>query len=240
MLQISDEVYLDEIFSNINIQNKLLPSTYERLPYIIIKDFISQKLCSEIAKDVRLHNNSNEKAKLKDQPVLGVVKSKLNEDIRKTNIYELKQEYVDIYNKQFLYHLPKIEEFYKVVLSFSTPIQALEYKEGYFYKKHADDSSMILKDGKVVDFLNVAPRRKLTTVLFTTTQNETKDDNIHFSGGELVFNYLYTKEKNNIILKPSSGDMVIFPSNPYFTHEVLKVTKGYRLSLVQWHDIINL
>ena len=32
--------------------------------------------------------------------------------------------------------------------------------------------------------------------------------------------------------------MIVFLSNPYFTHEVLEDKKGYRVSLVQWHDAI--
>ena len=34
--------------------------------------------------------------------------------------------------------------------------------------------------------------------------------------------------------------MIVFPSNPYFSHEVLTIRSGYRLSLVQWHDTIGL
>jgi SM-20-related protein len=37
-------------------------------------------------------------------------------------------------------------------------------------------------------------------------------------------------------LRPEAGDMVVFFSNPYFSHEVLPVKEGYRLSLVQWHN----
>jgi SM-20-related protein len=32
--------------------------------------------------------------------------------------------------------------------------------------------------------------------------------------------------------------MVVFLSNPIFTHEVLEVTSGNRFTLVQWHDAI--
>jgi SM-20-related protein len=59
-----------------------------------------------------------------------------------------------------------------------------------------------------------------------------------FSGGELLFNYLYDKEGSLVKIKPQAGDMVVFPSNPYFSHEVLPVKEGYRLTLVQWHDAI--
>ena len=59
------------------------------------------------------------------------------------------------------------------------------------------------------------------------------------NGGEVVFNYLYDDKGNNIQIKPNAGDMLVFLSNPYFTHEVLKVRDGCRISLVQWHDSIS-
>lgn len=53
---------------------------------------------------------------------------------------------------------------------------------------------------------------------------------------ELLFNYLKESEGNTIKLEPKARDMIVFPSNPYFSHEVLKVKEDYRLTLVQWHD----
>ena len=44
------------------------------------------------------------------------------------------------------------------------------------------------------------------------------------------------ENKNQIKIKAKKGDMLIFLSNPYFTHEVLPIKSGYRLTLVQWHD----
>jgi SM-20-related protein len=115
----------------------------------------------------------------------------------------------------------------------------LQYKKGFFYKKHADDSSELIDtNNQTVGFVNVAPQRKITTVLFGTTCQDDEETNnkYSFKGGELVFNYLYDKNNNQIKFKPKAGDMIIFPSNPYFSHEVLPVTNGYRLTLVQWHD----
>ncbi|MGC9350564.1 MAG: 2OG-Fe(II) oxygenase [Sulfurovum sp.] len=54
----------------------------------------------------------------------------------------------------------------------------------------------------------------------------------------MLFNYLYDEKGETVKIKAEAGDMVIFPSNPYFSHEVLPVKEGYRLTLVQWHDAI--
>jgi SM-20-related protein len=114
------------------------------------------------------------------------------------------------------------------------------YKEGYFYVKYADDSSEFVdEDGQTLGFKCVAPERKLITVLFGSSHNDRLSDNeVGFEGRELLFNYFYDKDGNTVKIKPKAGDMVVFPSNPYFSHEVLPVKKGYRLTLVQWHDAI--
>jgi len=51
--------------------------------------------------------------------------------------------------------------------------------------------------------------------------------NDDYDGGELVF----FEDK---ILTPSQGDVIIFPSNFLFPHEVKPITKGLRYSAVSW------
>ena len=102
---------------------------------------------------------------------------------------------------------------------------------------HSDDSSMMYKNNELIGFTPVAKQRKISTVLFTTSYDKTISDNT-FIGGELLFNFLYDIDGNEVKIKPKAGDMVVFLSNPYFTHEVLKVIDGKRISLVQWHNAI--
>jgi SM-20-related protein len=135
-----------------------------------------------------------------------------------------------LYQTRFDLLRTEIETFFSLSLTRSTPLQVLGYEEGAFYVKHADDSSELRnRQGSTVGYVNVAPERKLSTVLFA---NDT------FDGGELLFNYLYDSEGRSIKVKPKEGDMLVFLSNPYFSHEVLPVTQGFRLSLVQWHDAL--
>ena len=102
---------------------------------------------------------------------------------------------------------------------------------------HSDDSSMIYKDGELVGFIPVVKQRKISTVLFTTSNDAIPSDN-SFIGGELLFNFLYDEKGNDVKIKPKAGSMLIFLSNPFFTHEVLKVIEGRRITLVQWHNAI--
>jgi len=239
-IQLSNHIYCDELFNTVTIDNPLLANQYKDFPYLIIKDFFSQELCQEIVDSSKqIDDEDIDIAEVKVNINNGIVIPKVNKSFRKTNILEWNDEFNDIYKKQFLYFQPQIENYFNTPITYSTEVQMLQYKKDFFYIKHADDSSEIIDQNKnTIGFINVAPRRKLTTVLFTTTCDDEISSDYHFSGGELVFNYLYDKENNQIKFQPKAGDMIVFPSNPYFSHEVLKVKSGYRLSLVQWHDTI--
>jgi hypothetical protein len=50
--------------------------------------------------------------------------------------------------------------------------------------------SFVIGMGMWSGYKTVAPERKLTTVLFTTSYTPHPTDTDHFSGGELLFNYL--------------------------------------------------
>ena len=240
MIQISTHIYCDPLFEHIEIENKLLPSQYKDYPYLIIKNFFSQEACDELASLVQEDEETKRKAKVKKEVFSGIVQSDIVEEYRKTNIYELDTFYQHYYDEQFMKYKPVIEEYFNIALTLSTDVQVLEYKKGFFYVKHADDSSEIIdKDEKTVGFKVVAPQRKLSTVLFATSHMTQADEKaLSFSGGELMFNYFYDKDGETVKIQPEAGDMLIFPSNPYFSHEVLPVEEGYRLTLVQWHDAI--
>ncbi|MDX1296395.1 MAG: 2OG-Fe(II) oxygenase, partial [Sulfurimonadaceae bacterium] len=155
----------------------------------------------------------------------------------KTAIHKLPEPMLEEYRSSFLHHQRQIEEYFSIALTTATEVQALEYTQGAFYIKHADDSNEVVNEqGETIGFVQVAPLRKITTVLFATSHVGSGGDATQFSGGELVFNYLYDRDGNQIRLQPKAGEMVIFPSNPLFSHEVLPVKEGYRLTLVQWHN----
>ncbi len=240
MIQISTHIYCDTLFENMDISNKLLANQYKDYPYLIIKNFFSYASCERLVKLVQADEETKRTAQVKIEVISGIIQADVVEEYRKTNIYKLDALYAKYYDDQFIKYKSVIEEYFSVVLTLSTDVQVLEYKEGFFYIKHADDSSEIINlDKETIGFKLVAPQRKLSTVLFATS-HETHAQNgaQSFSGGELMFNYLYNSEGESVKIKPEAGDMIIFPSNPYFSHEVLPVEGGYRLTLVQWHDTI--
>ncbi len=240
MIQISTNIYCDSLFENIDIENKLLPNQYKDYPYLIIKNFFSHKSCERLVELVQEDEKTKRKAQVKTEVITGIVQADVVEEYRKTNIYKLDALYTKYYDDQFMKYKSVIEEYFSIALTLSTDVQVLEYKEGFFYIKHADDSSEIInQDKETIGFKLVAPQRKLSTVLFATShKTHVQNGSQSFSGGELMFNYLYNSDGKSVKIKPEAGDMIIFPSNPYFSHEVLPVEEGYRLTLVQWHDAI--
>jgi SM-20-related protein len=221
MHQISNYVYAHDDLLTWDIPTKRLPNPYHDFPYMLIRGVLTALECQAITafvQDASLKYTASLRGKDVDVHV------------RKTDIYTLPLEYISLYQTRFDLLRTEIETFFSLSLTRSTPLQVLGYEEGAFYVKHADDSSELRnRQGSTVGYVNVAPERKLSTVLFA---NDT------FDGGELLFNYLYDSEGRSIKVKPKEGDMLVFLSNPYFSHEVLPVTQGFRLSLVQWHDAL--
>ena len=168
----------------------------------------------------------------------GIFLPKTNKSIRNTFNIISKNDFIEEYNKFFETKRAGIEKFFNVSLLKATSPQILIYKEGCYYKRHSDNCSEIFEDGKLVLFKPVAPARIITTVLFITSHKENPNDDFEFSGGELEFDFLLDGENNTISIKPQEGDFVSFFSNPYYSHSVKEVTKGTRISIVQWHNAI--
>ncbi len=235
MVQISNHIFCEKFLIDLDIKTGVLPNPYYDYPYMIIKNFLPDITCESITASIRTDQDI---VKAKIRKKIGVkIDADINTSIRKTNIHKLNNTHKLIYNENFIKHQKDIERFFNLALTTSTDIQALEYTKGSFYKQHSDDSSVLVKDSKIIGFLPVARQRKITTVLFTTSHSNIVSNNT-FTGGELIFNYLYDSDGQKVKIEPKAGDMLVFLSNPYFTHEVLEVEVGYRVSLVQWHDAI--
>lgn len=228
MHQISNYVYARDELLSWDIPTKRLPNPYHDFPYMVLEGVLSPSECRAITA-AALADKDAVQAELRGKS--------LDTAIRKTDIHTLSAEHRALYDRRFEAVRSEIEAFFAISLSKATDVQVLGYESGSFYVKHSDDASELRDNGgNIVGYRTVAPERKLTTVLFTTSYTPNPTDSDHFSGGELLFNYLCDEAGNTITLRPEAGDMVVFLSNPYFAHEVLPVTDGFRLSLVQWHD----
>ena len=89
-------------------------------------------------------------------------------------------------------------------------INLLKYQKNNFYLKHVDASNTLNRTLSII--INI---------------------NEEYEGGDLIFFNPYTDMAYS---KPTlkTGDMIIFPSNFLYPHQVMPVTKGERYSIVSW------
>ena len=127
---------------------------------------------------------------------------------RSTKVAFMNNEFI----KSFIYelvtkHYPKYEIWEAEDLQFAV------YNKGDYYGWHRDS--------------NPTNNR----VLSVTVELSNPSD---YEGGELYFDYAYYKDQGVCYepLEKAQGTVIVFPSNEL--HEVEKVTKGTRYSLVQW------
>ena len=97
------------------------------------------------------------------------------------------------------------KEFPHVLINEDTGYELLKYETGGFYVEHVDHAPDHVRTVSCSIILN--------------------DD---YEGGEFSF---FGKEH---IIKASKGDVIMFPSNFVYRHEVLPVTKGTRYAIITW------
>ena len=230
MRQISDEVFADDFLFEIEIATPLLPSPYAKLPYLLIEDFLDDETCREIIDQAQATQDSSD-AQLRSDTQSD------NQKIRKTKIHTLSSYHQDLYDKAFDTIREEIEHFFALSLTQTTKTQVLEYTAGSFYKPHSDDSSVLIDKSKnIIGFKQVAPTRKITTLLFVSEHCEANPNAYQFCGGELAFSYFTNSDGEALLMRPKMGTLIVFGSNPIYTHEVKEVTDGFRVTVAQWHD----
>ena len=232
MHQISDKVFAEDFLFETEIATPLLPSPYEAFPFLVIENFLNEETCKEIIKSAQADNDATD-AELRSN------NETLDQKIRNTKIHKLTALHQKLYDEALNTIRPQIENFYSLSLTSSTKPQLLEYTKGSFYKAHSDDSSVLVdKSGNIMGFKQVAPQRKITTLLFVSEHSNRELSPYQFSGGELTFNYFKDSEGKELLLTPKMGTLIVFGSNPIYTHEVKVVEDGYRLTVAQWHDAL--
>ena len=97
------------------------------------------------------------------------------------------------------------EEFKHYSINVDTGYNLLRYKEGQFYTQHTDSF--------------VTQQRSLSCSLILN------DD---YEGGEFCF------WDGTMMHRPPKGAALVFPSNFMYPHEIRKVTKGERYSIITW------
>lgn len=150
------------------------------------------------------------KYKDSDKFTLATIVDKKNVDTKARNCYALdltEDKEIDsrIFKEQATNINKYADSFPKVFINEDTGYNLLKYEEGGFYVEHVDHSPETVRTVSCSIILN--------------------DD---YEGGEFGF---FGREH---IIKASKGDVIMFPSNFIYRHEVLPVTKGTRYAIITW------
>ena len=115
------------------------------------------------------------------------------------------------YQNYFIFEGKSKDESLKYFLHKSTPVRFNRYPAGTMMRKHYDHIHSIFKgEDKGIPIVSIV--------------GVLNDD---YEGGNFVFN-------NNHEVKLKTGDILIFPSNFLYAHEVKEIIKGTRYSYVSW------
>ena len=182
----------------------------------IYDEVLNPSVCSSIIKFTNLFKLGE--AKIINEKIKG---GEVNKEIRNTNILPLERNSNSMSNVHWFNFLTKdicdILEFYKkdkkindLQLKKIMDMSILKYDTGGFYLPHTDHS--------------FSTPRTLTIIYFL---------NNDYVGGKLNF---WNLEKTKIIGSVSAvpGRVVVFPSNFLFPHQIEKVSKGTRYTVIAW------
>ena len=172
-----------------------------------IKELRSLKTCD---RQSELISNTHWETHSWYNPEKKEIKSRKNKELESTS----KQvKHHDVIMKLLFNHILKYVQGlnYKCFTGWTgyTPILFHRYKKGTTMAKHIDHITSIFEDRKGVPILSVVGQL-----------------NDSFEGGEFV-----VLDKT---IKMKAGDLLIFPSNFIFEHQVKTITKGTRLSFISW------
>ena len=99
----------------------------------------------------------------------------------------------------------KYKQDFKVPCSQKEDYEILKYGEGNFFIDHVDDGLFMTRKVSIVYYFN---------------------DN--YDGGEIIF------PRFDLEIKPKANQLLLFPANYIYNHNVNEVTKGTRYSMVNW------
>lgn len=117
----------------------------------------------------------------------------------------LHDQFFERFERDFRIAYDKYTEDFHVPYSQKEDYEILKYGPGNFFIDHIDDGLFMARRVSIVYYFN--------------------DD---YEGGEIVF------PRFNIEIKPKANQLLIFPANYIYNHNVNEVTKGTRYSMVNW------
>jgi PKHD-type hydroxylase len=187
----------------------------------IARDFLDRELC------VRLRSEAGaaaaDQATVRRQGTEYVV----DEAIRRTHLARVPEASEQLVERRLQALKETLERHFGVTTSGIRWPQFLVYREGDFFRPHADSSAD--RDAPAV-----ATGRRVSIVMFLNGEGDAADDQ-SYSGGSLTFYGLMDDARaadRGFPLTGEAGLLVAFPSS--YVHSVTPVTRGTRFTIVSW------
>ena len=195
---------------------------YKKIFYYF-KEALSEKLCDDIIQIA-----------MDDKPDVAITGLKIRNDEDAKNLLQKRDSYITWLNEEWIYKeiRPYVHRANKLAgwnfdIVDSEPCQFTIYNEGQYYGWHTDSSGWYYEKEKQNGLI-----RKLSV---TVSLSDPED----YEGGLLEFDTrIHDEPDSKHYIVPCKqilpkGSICVFPS--FTHHRVSPVTKGKRLSLVQWN-----
>ena len=227
-IELNHNWYADEPFQ---VDDDIKQFDVSNRPYPIYRQTIfTRQECDELYLSVIKDYDSKTDARVYTPDGLG---STVNRDFRDTDSYQ-QHLYLTQQHHQKLYQGVQnaANWFNTTLLTQSDVSQILGYGRGNKFSHHCDNS---ITDSTGVKWVCNDKARELTAICYISDQ-VTEDPKFNeFSGGSLIFSRVRNKHTNEpLVYRPRAGELVVFPSNPFYGHEVLNIRSGYRINIVSW------
>jgi SM-20-related protein len=185
------------------------------------RDFLDPDLCASLRAEAR--TAAANPATVRTQGTEYVV----NEEIRRTQLARVPEASERLVERRLTALKGTLEHHFSVTTSGIRWPQFLVYREGDFFRPHADSSAD-------PDAPAVASGRRVSIVIFLNGEGDAAD-NESYSGGSLTFYGLMKDARADDRGFPVAGEtglLVAFPSQ--LVHSVTPVTRGMRFTIVSW------
>lgn len=117
----------------------------------------------------------------------------------------LHEQIFDRFERDFKLVYEKYTQDFKVPCSQKEDYEILKYGQGNFFIDHIDDGLFMTRKVSIVYYFN--------------------DE---YKGGEIIF------PRFDLEIKPKANQLLLFPANYIYNHNVNEVTEGTRYSMVNW------
>jgi SM-20-related protein len=184
---------------------------------LVVKQFFAPQICEELVAELKT-------AERNSSTVAGRGPTKtVDEGVRKSLRLLPSTKTVALVTSNLLERRGEVEAHFGIKLDECEDPQFLHYRIGDFFVAHQDGNTGLLR--------LETEKRKISVVIFLSTESDNPQPNTH-CGGSLVFsNYRLTPGRFRMVGEP--GTLVAFRSET--THEVTPLTHGERYSIVSWY-----